>query len=248
MRLAYEHAPVTEALIDIRIQALAPHMISAIETIHERIRDSYPEKVQRFKGEFTFTLGDESNAAARRTPEGFIFRSGDGKQVFQARLDGFALSRLRPYTNWDKLQEEAERLWVLYRGIVGALETIRVAVRYINQIDIPVAEIDYKDYFRTTPEISPLLPQGLSDFFMRLSIPQPQFGGTVILTQASTAPPDTKTTSVILDIDVFSDQVNFHDDREIWRVLETLRECKNQFFEGSLTEKAKALFGEKAAY
>ena len=65
----------------------------------------------------------------------------------------------------------------------------RLAVRYINRIDVPSPGIDLKQYFRTSPEISPDLPQELSGYFMQLTLPQPDLGGAVLINQAIIPPP-----------------------------------------------------------
>lgn len=120
----------------------------------------------------------------------------------------------------------------------------RVAVRYVNQIDIPLSEIEYKDYFKTTPEVSPALPQGLSGFFMQLHFPQPDFGGLLVLTETAVPPPTLGTNSVVLDLDVFK-EVDTLTDEEVWPLLEKLRERKNEFFEGCITDRTRFLFGER---
>ena len=47
--------------------------------------------------------------------------------------------------------------------------------------------------------------------------------------------------SVILDFDLFREQIWQSDDEEIWRFLEELRHRKNQVFNASITEKTKEL-------
>jgi uncharacterized protein (TIGR04255 family) len=176
MAFHYENAPITEALIDIRVQ-LRTTGLHTLESIHERIKTHYPGKTKRDYVEGVFSAGEAIGASAKRTTIGFAFSSEDGKQIVQARLDGFTFSRLRPYGSWPQLQDEGRRLWDIYREMVVPVKVTRVAVRYINQIDIPLQQLDYKEYFRTTPEVSPDLPQGLSGFFMQLQFPQADFDG-----------------------------------------------------------------------
>ena len=83
---------------------------------------------------------------------------------------------------------------------------------------------------------------------MQLQFPQVDLGGFLILTQAAVPPPSPDMNSVILDLDVFKDGVEIVSDDEVWGLLETLRNRKNEFFEGSLTDKARALFGARKEY
>jgi uncharacterized protein (TIGR04255 family) len=244
----YENAPITEALIDIRVELPATTKgLQALESVHDRVKDRYPGKSKRIYLSGQFSAGDEVGASASQTPMGFAFNSEDGKPIFQARRDGFTFSRLRPYGSWPELRDEARRLWDIYGEIVNPEKITRVAVRYINQIDVPFSAIDYKDYFRTTPEVSPDLPQALSGFFMQLQFPQTDFEGLLILTQTAVPSPNPDSSSVILDLDVFK-ETDMASAEDVWEMLELLRNRKNQFFEGCITEKTRALFGRKEEY
>ena len=248
MAIHYENAPITEALIDIRVELPASEAgLQVLESVHDGVKNTYPGKKKRLYLQEQLSAGDEFGASATQTVMGYSFSSEDGKQIFQARRDGFTLSRLRPYGSWPQLRDEAHRLWDAYRGAVNPERITRVAVRYINQIDIPLSAIDYKDYFRTTPEVSPELPQVLSGFFMQLQFPQTDFGGLLILTQTAVPPPNPATNSVILDLDVFK-QTEMVSDEDVWRLIETMRNRKNEFFEGCITEKTRVLFGRREEY
>ena len=248
MGFRYANAPITEALIDIRVEPLPSSMLEDLKAIHDSVKDQCPEKRERFNVQGEIHVGPEVSASAQRTLIGFDFKTSDGKQIFQARLDGFTFSRLKPYGNWVELRDQARSLWSIYRAVIGGQKVIRVAVRYINQIDIPVPSLDYKDYFLTTPEISPALPQVLSGFFMQLQLPQPDFNGMLILNQTAATPPVPNTNSVILDLDVFKEAPEFASDEQVWEMLEVLRERKNKYFEGCITDKTRALFGERITY
>jgi uncharacterized protein (TIGR04255 family) len=244
----YENAPITEALIDIRVELPSNITLDSLDAIHSAVSDYYPGKKKRFYLLGRFSAGDEVGAAAKQTEMGFSLSSKDSKQIFQARLDGFTFSRLRPYVNWGQLRDEGKRLWEIYRRVASPSSITRVAVRFINQIDIPSGTIDYKDYFRTTPEVSAVLPQQLSGFFMQLQFPQADFGGFLIVTQTAVPPSKPDMNSVVLDIDAFKEGIEIATDDEVWGLLETLRHRKNEFFEGCLTDKARELFGWRREY
>lgn len=112
-------------------------------------------------------------------------------------------------------------------------------------------ELDYKDYFYTTPEVSPKLSQAISGFFMQMNFPQPAIDGMLILTQTVVPPPGPNLHSVILDLDVFKvGDLTVIDEMWVimWVILDKLREIKNEFFEGSITDKTRELFGTRSEY
>ena len=247
MAIQYENAPIKEALIDIRVELPPNVSIEILETIHSRVKDKYPRKSNSLQLNTRISAGETVGASASQTHLGFIFTSEDGKQVMQARRDGFTFGRMKPYGNWIELRDEANRLWEIYCEVTGPIKIGRLAVRYINQIDIPFAALDYKDYFYTTPEVSPKLSQAISGFFMQLHFPQAAIGGMLILTQAVVPPPGPNMHSVILDLNVFK-EADFTVTNEIWLTLDILRGIKNEFFEGSITDKTRELFGTRSEY
>ncbi len=248
MATHYENAPILEALIDIRVNRSGVARIESLAAFQDSIREQYPRKDERFYVQGQFSVGPEVGASARQTLMGYAFSSEDRKQIVQVRSDGFTFSRLKPYGTWLLLRDEARRLWNVYRELVRPGRITRVAVRYINRIDIPMASVDYKDYLRTAPEVSPDLPQGLSSFFMQLNFPQPDFQGMLILTQTADPSMVPDMHSVVLDLDVFRQETGDVSDDDLWILLEKLRERKNEFFEGCITDRSRQLFGKRSEY
>ena len=82
-------------------------------------------------------------------------------------------------------------------------KVIRLALRYINRIEIPLPMRDFKDYILTVPEIAPGVPQGLERFFMRLIIPSDEAQAVAVVTESMEPVTDNKTVPVIFDIDVY---------------------------------------------
>jgi len=213
-----------------------------LEPVYDLIRADYPkrEEVMFFQGQFV--MRPDAAPTATQTKQGYLYRSSDGKYVLQTRINGFTLSRLPPYENWDSFRSEARRLWVIYKHIAKPVRATRVAVRSINRIDIPPFT-ELKDYFKTFPEVSPDLPQSLTGYVMQLLIAQEDLGGMLSLIQAIVPPPRREVASINLDIDLYKESISeFASDTEIWEFLEVLRDRKNKVFEGCITDNARDLF------
>ena len=185
----------------------------------------------------------EVSQSATGEPDGYLFTSVDGRQVVQARLDGFTFSRLKPYDKWTTLRDEAQELWQHYVRIASPETVTRVALRYINRIEIPIPMRDFKDYILTTPEIAPDLPQGLGSFFMRLVIPDPKAQAVAIVTETMEPIDESRNRlPLIFDIDVFRMAAFNIQDNAMWEAFEYLHYLKNDIFFKSITLKAKELF------
>ncbi len=142
---------------------------------------------------------------------------------------------------WELFRSEAQELWKIYREATKPIRIKRIALRYINKIDIPLPANDFKDYILTTPEIAPSLPQGLSHFFMQLTIPNPDDEEMVALINQTMQPSTPEKLPYIFDIDVWK-MVSFENADEMWNEFEKLREYKNHIFLKSITKKTKELF------
>lgn len=162
----------------------------------------------------------------------------------QARLDGFSFSQLAPYDTWDTFRSEARRLWQIYSSVAKPEIVKRVAVRYVNRLDLPVSssgDLDFKDYLKTVPEISPDLNQSLSSYFMQLHIPQEDLQANLVLNEAIFPQERHDVVSVLLDLDLFSLIELSSDGDEVWKLLERFRRRKNKIFEACITDKTREI-------
>ena len=243
----FPNAPITEALLDIRVTLPAQTDLAKLATFHDAIKQKYPSKQERlaWRGhvEIKASPVPEVSQPATGGPDGYLFTSVDSRQVVQARLDGFTFSRLKPYDKWTTLRDEAQELWQHYVRIASPETVTRVALRYINRIEIPLPMRDFKDYILTTPEIAPDLPQGLGSFFMRLVIQDPNAQAVAIVTETMEPIDESRNRlPLIFDIDVFRMAAFNIQDNAMWEAFEYLHDLKNDIFFRSITLKAKELF------
>jgi len=241
----YPNAPITEALIDIRVTY--PHGITLekLKGFAVEIREQYPNENSRdvVQGKIDLS-GPNLQTQSSRTTVGYIFHSADRRQAVQARLDGFTFSRFAPYQDWNHLVDETKRLWKVFVALLEPTIVIRVAVRYVNQISLPLSggTISFERYLSTFPMIGTEEDVPLEQFFLRLVMPQNDLPAQLILTEAL-LPQQGASLGVILDIDLFRENLSL-DVRsgEIWDILERFRERKNKYFELSITDAARELF------
>lgn len=238
----YRNPPITEAIIDLRVELPPETGLTELNKTHGGQETTYPTVEQLHAAFGQMQIGPRVSATAGSQHIGYLFRSEDGKQIYQARLDGFTMSRLAPYENWNALRDEARRLWDIYRSVVNPAKVVRLAVRYINRVDIPLPLKDFKDYLRTVPEVSPDLPQGLRGYFMQLAIPLQDIGSDALINETVIEPASQDVVSVALDIDIFRSADMPTTEEGIWGFFEELRFRKNQVFEACVTDKARELF------
>lgn len=241
----FPNPPITEALLDIRCKLPPEVSLDNLATLHEAIRDRYPNKRTRMSWQARVEIRPPGEAQvvapSSGKPDGYHFLSADGKRIVQARLDGFTFNRLKPYDRWETFRDEAKANWRVYTKVARPETVSRIALRYINRIEVPLPIKDFKEYILTTPEIAPSLPQGLANFLMRLEVPDPKSGSTGIITETM-EPPNENSLPLILDIDVIREAQFDPKSEDLWVAFEQVRDFTNEIFFRSITDKAKELF------
>ncbi len=248
-RTHYSNAPITEAIIDLRVIQAQGFSLDNLAAIQETEADRYPNRQSEvvYSGRMYVEEAEgplQTESDYQQT--GFRLVSQDKRETFIARLDGFVYSIQAPYDRWETFRDEARRLWSSYLAVSDVQGITRAAVRYINQLNLPGAGVEMKDYLRTVPEVSPDYPYGgLTGFFMQLQIPQPDLRCMLILNEAPAEPPNPDTVSIRLDFDLFREQFDqpwkVDEVDAVWEFMERLHQRKNEIFEASITEETRRL-------
>jgi uncharacterized protein (TIGR04255 family) len=237
----YTKPPITEAILDIQVENSGEPSPLALESCQHPVRATYPTKRELRAAVAHIDLGSEPSASATARDVGFAFISPDGKQLFQVRTNGFTANRLAPYSRWEEFSSEAKKLWTIYRERTKPNRITRVALRYINRIDLPGESIELKDYFQTSPDIARGLPQSMSGFFMHVVLPLGDVKSAVNIIETIVEPPRPGIVSVVLDLDFFRTDEIPETEEGLWALFEELRVKKNVVFEACLTDKTKEL-------
>ena len=240
----FPHAPITEALLDIRADLPKEVNLERLETFYNNIKERFFEKHERvsFQTGFKFSPEGPLSLPTSSMPDGYIFKSPNENKIVQVRLDGFTFNKLKPYENWKIFCLEAHEHWDHYLQLTSPIKITRIALRYINRIEIPLPIKDFKEYILTFPKIAPKLPKALNHFFMQLVIPNTDIQATAIITQTIETPMKNRL-PLILDIDVFREtSYNINNKDEMWDEFQKLRKFKNEIFFKNITKKTEELF------
>lgn len=241
----YSRTPITEAIIDLQVAFPEGFPVDRFADIYSHISDLYPVKelIYAGTGSLVFQPGTSVQMDVNQQQNGYLFKSKDNLKIFQATLRGFTFNRLAPYASWEEFKSDARYLWQIYKNICEPMHVTRTALRYVNQINIPLeGTIDLKDYLNTVPEVAEGLPKNvLSSFFMQLQIPQDDLNCMLVINEALLPPANPETITVILDFDLYRQQIWQKDDEDIWHFLEKLRYRKNLAFNRSITDKTRRL-------
>ncbi|WP_460151874.1 TIGR04255 family protein [Pseudomonas sp. S2_B07] len=231
-------APIREALIDIQFSPAAD-LESVAAFAHEAagllgsISDLWETTLE-------LTIGvDGAQQSNTGTCVGKRIDFPGLNHVLQLRTTGFTFSRLPPYETWEAMSEHALKIGFRYLAAVRPEHVVRLAVRYINTLQIPLPVATFKDYLTCPPQIPSELPQGLASFLSRVGIAVPEYGDVGVVTQVLEGmTPEGNALSILLDIDVSHlCKLDGPETDKIREVLDRLRTFKNDAFFGFLEEK-----------
>lgn len=223
-------APLREAIID--IQLAQPLDVKFADTLTDLVIPGFERKNEIRQ----FSVSITGPAIPTKTEEllGWRYESEDGSRIVQLRRDGIGYSIVREYTEWADIKTAAKSVWDLYRKRSGSRDVGRVAVRYINVLDLP-PWTELNTYLTAAPQVPEGLPQTLNYFLERIVVPfDDGISAIIIQTMEQVAQPATR---VILDINVYAQRVFGAGSLDLWLFLDRLRDIKNAVFFSSVTER-----------
>jgi len=241
--MRYKFAPIREAIFDIRIDEFKYSEIEDFEKIHKKIIDAYPHKKKTidYKATIEFKENENLKNETKTQFRGFIFSNENQKRKVQVRLDGFTFNMLNPYTEWEEFSTEALRLWQIISTELKPNKIERIALRYINRIEIPIPFGKFQDFITNIPPIPKCLPQQFESFFMQTQTPINEINAKVILTETIEQPKN-DLLPFILDIDIFKPWSDITDSKKLKLEFDLLRNSKNKIFENCITDYTRKLF------
>ena len=236
-----EHAPIVEAVLDLRAQATVSLEEKSFrakleETLHGY---EYMDSRREYKSELKIEKGILSTPNIEDFGwKGLRFRSKDQKNIVQFNRNGLVFSRLEPYVDWQRFEGEALRLWGIYNQIAKPNEFQRIGLRFINRIKSPSSEVQFEKYFQGKIEPPSGLDLPYQGFMYQdtLNAPDHQLSINIIRTiQQPGSSPD-NLLALILDIDVFSTEPSSMDLDSLKLRLNEMRWLKNKAFFGTVTD------------
>lgn len=244
-----KNPPIKEALLEIRFNPNKNVTVSKLEEFADLLSDVYTKKepVENQIFEFMYSKEQGPHHDFNIEPSGFKLTNSQNNRVVIAAIDKFVVSFLSPYTLWSDLKDTARSLYRKYLEFAPQIEIIRLGIRYINDIKLPLTEdFNFQKYINTFQPLPKhgALPDSLSKFESVVVMPHEDIGCTSTIRQTILdAEGGDKSSSAflsfVLDIDVYQNKVIEPDQAdEIWEGFEKMRTKKNAIFFGTLTDTA----------
>jgi uncharacterized protein (TIGR04255 family) len=234
--------PIREAIVEVKCE---PVEMRRVHALRERLAAEFPVAKPFRLASVAMNLPDERRGVGSDLSDphqtGWRCESADGVEVALIRHDGLSYGRVAGYPGWEHFAGRFGALWAEYLAVVQPPEVRRIALRYVNDLRLPVGDqFHFERYLTTAPRTPAGLPPEIADFLVQMTLPGGADGLQVAVTQATDSSGRAPSQlPVIVDIDASWDRTIGVDERLAARLaesLDTLRDLKNRVFFGLVTE------------
>jgi uncharacterized protein (TIGR04255 family) len=199
----YSNNPIAEALLDVQFDSNTA--LDQLKGFSKKLGSEFATINERHLVQTTFQLTEGKPIQAQNISiEGYDFWNNQKTEVIQARKNGFAFSRLKPYESWEKHYPEAVNYLKEYQKSFGENPAKRVAVRFINLIKIPNTKVELNNYFNCAPDTPKGIASDLTSFLYRVVIAcEPSINANITIAPSNQVAIGS-TADFLLDIDVYA--------------------------------------------
>src|SRR6266700_1831153 len=174
MSKKYKNPPLIEALCEFYFAPeTSQDFESIINLLYEKIQTDFPKRyrLQLQASQITIDTAGIPEITQQLLPL-VRFQSNNERVLIQVGQNLLTVNHLKPYTSWEEFLPSIEMGFNAYREVVKPKTIHRIALRYINRIEIPSNSIQLEDYFELRPFIGQKLLQNLSAFILGIQIPR----------------------------------------------------------------------------
>lgn len=249
---AYKYPPITEAVIEIRTEGKAS--IEDLKKISDKItRDKHYKKIKLTKNVGVEVENIEAEDIKVNTQQTFAncrITSEDETDIVILSQQKLVVARLAPYPGWNEFYKRFVSAKKIWKQILKTQTIIRVGVRYVNRIDIPLEktkQIEIEDYLNFYPKDAIFKEVPMTNYLIQIEKKTPNPLWFMTITSTQHPPPLVKTISLLLDIDVFRTSEIPLKEEGLQSILEEAHILKNTIFEDCITDKTRSLLANGAS-
>jgi uncharacterized protein (TIGR04255 family) len=247
MNRTYRNPPIVEALCEFRFDPASPWDLTIPGLVWEEIKSTFPQKKSATGLELGIHVGAGSVRQQVEPTTRMQFLREDATALVQVGTNLLSVNHLRPYPGWQAFAPLIEQGYRAYLEVAQPKSIHRIALRYINRIELLGPRVEMEEYFDFYPFLGSRLPQDYADFIVGI---QTAFNGLRDGLRLQLAGPPSKTGDpvlFVLDIDYFlakPEAVGL--DQAIHWVDEAHNRVED-IFEGSISDKLRELFQREKA-
>lgn len=239
------HPPIVEALLDLRTSILGePEVFKALA---DELTEEFPTQEQRRNFEAKIEIKDGKLVSPHVDSSAFggmRLANADQTLYVQFRPDGFTFNNMKIYMGGDQFIDEALRLWAFLVDRTRPESVSRIALRYINRLELPLTHGDeFTKYLIAPPDLPKGAPQLVSEFISRVVGHDARREATAVVIQQLKRDDNAGSpVAITVDVDVFRTGHFPVEVAALREILDALRLLKNETFFSLLTDETVRLY------
>ncbi len=243
-RREYKNAPIEEAIVEFRFAPGSEWDLTIPGKLHQHpaIKNVYPGKprTQRLlQGALEATAGQPAAFNVQEGVGRIQLVDADAKRLVSLGPDLLSVHVLRPYEGWDNFRSRTDSALAAYREVAGVDSMLRIGLRYVNKIVVPVPAFDLDEHFNCGPRTIDGLPEVIANFLTRVDYVYDD-GKRLIVTFAAIEAPQ-GSCAFLLDLDGVWEGARTPMDSAM-SVVDELHERMGSAFERLITDKLREVF------
>lgn len=242
----YARPPIEQAVIE--AQFVKHTSAAKLKKFSEKLLVDFPlVDEERRVGVHLDQKGNNFTTDVTSDVLGYKLSSSDMRRNILLREKALAFGRLAPYEGWDEFSTNAKENWTKARRFFGYREIHRLAIRYINRIDIPTESgvpLEESEYLNVNLNVPVSTVNFIYNYKCEFTFKLPN--DALCTVRSGVVPsPVVNHMSLLLDMDLYKFSNLPKNDDGIWDFFEELRVHKNALFEDFITDKARDLFNRE---
>src|SRR5258708_10209743 len=172
MSKKYKNPPIIEALCEIHFEPDASWDLDSISNnLYEKVKGNYPKRFQLQLQTSQINIDDSGTPKITEQLLPLVrFQRSDEQVLIQVAPNLLTVNHLKPYTSWEEFLPLIEMGVSSYRDVANPKSIHRIALRYINRIEISSKRISIEDYFEFRPFIGQKVLQDINAFSVGIQL------------------------------------------------------------------------------
>jgi uncharacterized protein (TIGR04255 family) len=240
----YRNPPIVEAICEFRFSQETKWDPTIPGLLYDKLKEQFPNKESRFNQEVEVKVDDKGLQQWVTHPNQMaVFLSQDQKSLMQVGPNKLSIHYLKPYPGWENFRPKIKQTYDVLISLIDIRGIDRIALMYIDKIEIPGHNIDMKQYFNFMPNLGEGFNQPFTDFIVGCDFPYNDKRDICKLQLTSALPENKANTAYVMTTEYFLAQPKVISKDAALDWVEEAHTVVHDTFKNCITEKLEDLFG-----
>lgn len=240
--MKYKYPPIVEAICEFRFSKETHWDPTIPGSVYERIKEQFPIKENKIEQLFNLKA-DESGLSQNFTSSPrAIMLAQDRSSLIQVGQQLLTVNHLKPYVGWEQFRPKIKMAYDTMCGITEVKGIDRMALVYIDRIEIPAKQVRLEEYFKFYPHMGPDLPHEHLNFMIGVEFPYHENRDFCKLQLTSAMATKKDHLAVLLTTEYYLAKQKSVAPENALEWMEQAHTKVGELFKGCITEKLETLF------